>query len=1069
MSDVYGSPGSGGERLNVGVTGRLAGTDMLQRSVDSVNNVLNALAGSMAEILPVLNAAKQGQSVGGKGFGAVANAASGGIAGNPTFSGEAWDSSTSDKGERRSTPAHRDTGYEGAGKRRAEGPASMLPWTSSAGGVSGGDGAGGGAHKAPGHGITSPNTVGLAVAGATAAVGMGQRIDNSVGVPMTEAIPQSHEMVNLYQTLRHGTGVSTKDFFTAGRGGPTAQSHSDWMGQQAVMLRSGVASPGTSEWDDWQSRVEVNSIANPMLSATNSAQMEGSWHSPERYNAMRMYGIETMKGGERKSTMQIANEIIGLVSSREVAMDPELAHQAVFSPSGRFHAQLVDMVRTGAVSPDQVAEIKEQAYDIIIARNHGMDADKLESTMASAAKGDSDSRDMLRDMGMWGQAHDDKIKDATEREGNVQRLEGYENALANATDGLTKFQEALNAATDAIPGLNMLRGGWQGAVSEHGLIKGTLGTVVGNPASVFPFGLSGAMTGGAASAQTGFGWLRGLFGGGGLSTTEAAAEGAAWGASSAGGDSAGLGFSATPDGAGAGTGEAAPTAVGTLGGGFDHGGGGGLSSGEATALAGGGAGLQSGPGPVVAKAVSGAAASKRYPSEGFGGVKPWVARAGHEMKERFNIGVVGGVGSRSGASDHPSGHALDFMTYSGKPLADFARSNAGRLGVTYVIWAQHIWSVARNGEGWRKMENRGSVTANHFDHVHVSFIKTEPNPGAAPTGGGGAPTGRTDDSGDPKKTDNPDVSTSGSTDTSEDYNGTSGFGTASSPGGISEAAIVMGLLGGGGGGGGIAYSDPGATMGASDGATGGGNTGTNGGDTNDPSGTSTGPGGGGGGQGWIGKSAYALLRSAGFAESQLKTAAAVMQAESGASAGAQGDIAIQTPKWGPSVGLFQIRSLKDPSGYPERDGGKLMDPMFNARSAYKISNGGTNWKPWSAYTNGSYRKFLGKDTKIQYDKGAWEIPADEDARVHQGEMIIPAAPAAQIRDVLMHGNTYREDAKKAERGGVSKGEGVTLEFREGSIQISLGAGVSPKTGRALGREFVDSVMQDRRIKELQNG
>lgn len=39
--------------------------------------------------------------------------------------------------------------------------------------------------------------------------------------------------------------------------------------------------------------------------------------------------------------------------------------------------------------------------------------------------------------------------------------------------------------------------------------------------------------------------------------------------------------------------------------------------------------------------------------------------------------------------------------------------------VDYVIWRQRI--NTRDGRGWRQMEDRGSITANHFDHVHVSF------------------------------------------------------------------------------------------------------------------------------------------------------------------------------------------------------------------------------------------------------------------------------------------------------------------------------------------------------------
>lgn len=117
----------------------------------------------------------------------------------------------------------------------------------------------------------------------------------------------------------------------------------------------------------------------------------------------------------------------------------------------------------------------------------------------------------------------------------------------------------------------------------------------------------------------------------------------------------------------------------------------------------------------------------------LGGVKPWVAKAGREVGHRFGIATILGLGERTTpGSDHPKGLALDFMTTHGQGLADYVKANAGRLGVTYVIWHQHIWSVARSSEGWRLMEDRGSPTANHMDHVHVSFQATAPAGGGKP-------------------------------------------------------------------------------------------------------------------------------------------------------------------------------------------------------------------------------------------------------------------------------------------------------------------------------------------------
>ncbi|GGS86518.1 hypothetical protein GCM10010156_51320 [Planobispora rosea] len=86
-------------------------------------------------------------------------------------------------------------------------------------------------------------------------------------------------------------------------------------------------------------------------------------------------------------------------------------------------------------------------------------------------------------------------------------------------------------------------------------------------------------------------------------------------------------------------------------------------------------------------------------------------------------------------SDHPTGKAADFMITTGGRMpssaklkegwevANYVKDNAGKLGIKYIIFAQHIWSPARADEGWRLMEDRGSVTQNHFDHVHISVEK----------------------------------------------------------------------------------------------------------------------------------------------------------------------------------------------------------------------------------------------------------------------------------------------------------------------------------------------------------
>ncbi|WP_182524228.1 SH3 domain-containing protein [Nocardioides dongkuii] len=72
--------------------------------------------------------------------------------------------------------------------------------------------------------------------------------------------------------------------------------------------------------------------------------------------------------------------------------------------------------------------------------------------------------------------------------------------------------------------------------------------------------------------------------------------------------------------------------------------------------------------------------------------------------------------------EHGQGLAVDIMVSGerGWEVAEFVRERYSDLGVSYLIYAQKIWSVERSGEGWRGMEDRGSTTANHYDHVHVT-------------------------------------------------------------------------------------------------------------------------------------------------------------------------------------------------------------------------------------------------------------------------------------------------------------------------------------------------------------
>ncbi|MFJ9418004.1 peptidoglycan-binding protein [Streptomyces sp. NPDC101227] len=101
----------------------------------------------------------------------------------------------------------------------------------------------------------------------------------------------------------------------------------------------------------------------------------------------------------------------------------------------------------------------------------------------------------------------------------------------------------------------------------------------------------------------------------------------------------------------------------------------------------------------------------------------------------------------------------------------------------------------------------------------------------------------------------------------------------------------------------------------------------------------------------------ALAKQAGFTGSDINIAAAVAMAESTGNPAAVGDEGLANNKWGPSLGLFQIRSLRHPEQFTPPDtlriATKLKDPLYNAKTAKAIKDA-HGWNQWSTFKNGAY-------------------------------------------------------------------------------------------------------------------
>jgi cell wall-associated NlpC family hydrolase len=171
-----------------------------------------------------------------------------------------------------------------------------------------------------------------------------------------------------------------------------------------------------------------------------------------------------------------------------------------------------------------------------------------------------------------------------------------------------------------------------------------------------------------------------------------------------------------------------------------------------------------------------------------------------------------------------------------------------------------------------------------------------------------------------------------------------------------------------------------------------------------------------------------------------------------------------------SYGLFQI-NMKGALGPARRKqlgltrNEQLFDPMTSVKAMYKMSKGGTSWGPWdidsSGYAHGAqggagfqkyYKQFAGAAHTAGlpgYSGGAWRIGSDQIAKIHQGEMILPASVAEAVRTGVR---------SNLAGGGSGGGKSVV-------IQVML-TGASESDARALARRVKQILDEDSAIDKI---
>ncbi|MDP9870321.1 MULTISPECIES: NlpC/P60 family protein [Streptosporangium] len=154
-----------------------------------------------------------------------------------------------------------------------------------------------------------------------------------------------------------------------------------------------------------------------------------------------------------------------------------------------------------------------------------------------------------------------------------------------------------------------------------------------------------------------------------------------------------------------------------------------------------------------------------------------------------------------------------------------------------------------------------------------------------------------------------------------------------------------------------------------------------------------------------------------------------------------------------------------------------------ALPAWKMSSAGEDWRVNPAtqikWGMGYIKDRYGSPTKAWahsvakgwYDSGAWQVPDDQEAVVHKGEMIIPSAQAQTIRDALIQqnlGGAVTGNGGTSSTGAPGTG-GVTLNFGPGSVVLTFGAGTSPETGKSAASAFIKELERKELYQQIARG
>lgn len=788
---------------------------------------------------------------------------------------------------------------------------------------------------------------------------------------------------------------------------------------------------GSAQFNTQWNYIKSAGLINPGMTQA-SIQAAGAGLTQARtYNLMRTMGIQTMTNkGTPKTPRQIAQEILNKVGGRNIRTEAGITAN-LDAPAGNINVTLQSWVRNGLMPPESEQVVREEIRGILMAQIRGVSYQKYDSLMTTATSNPrsaagKQATQTLNDMKIGNTSAQKNLYNTagTIRDRQADLNESFDQGLTATTGTLNNLNSELTDFMNAVPGLTSAIGNLTGSMA------GLTAAMPGGPAGLGVAGAAGssllhgaaALLGGRALLKWGGKVLRS----GPVRTAgNAGSKAAKWGPRALGLPVAGalLGASVMKQGWDYQQGDdqsgladfLAHTPVGL--------------GGQAASVLFGGGGDRGAVGWINKHRVGGPEGWHEA-TPGENGMNPSV----HSMSSRS----ASGSGSASASSVIAIGTKYLGMPYQWggeSPQTSFDCSGLmqyifGRVGIKLprtakeqqrvgkpvakkdlrpgdlVFWgspAHHVAMVTSPGHILEAPSKGKNVRIRRFSLGEITNARRVLSGGSM---AGGSPPEDTAASGSSR------LSMGGDTKGDIGFGGISGY--SGNYGSVSELSALM--------------AGTGAVQAAS--MTGGAPLGRNSSSTDWAGGTSDGSVSGNRALG------QEMASSMGWTGSQWSALDKLWQRESSWRSDAQN----------PTSTAYGIAQFLNSTWGPY--GKKTSDPRLQIKYGlqYIKDRYGSPAAAWAHSQKTGW-----------YDQGAWSITNDQLARVHKGEMIIPAREAETIRAALLREGNY-----------ASKGSGdVILQFGPNSVNLSVKGDLNKTTATQAGKDLADGLAG--RLKQIQQG